>query len=406
MSTSKPEVWGMIWDESENKVAAFLRDDFNNFEVRDINFKTTAVHVSNDKPLTDQPRFAVKRIIQDKQEDHYFITSRDFDPKLLMQINRPPLSLKLPNSKSEFRFFHERLTLIIFKKACEMPEEAEGSIKIISKLGNGSFGSVMKGYSFLSDKIMAIKVLNKADDTKPDEYNDLLREIKTAILQTEKKFLLSVNHPNIVQAFKSESRLSKKIFCMELADQGDLHTYVAKQMITEKIVRIIARQLFAAVAFLHEKEFLHRDLKPENVLVFGMPKRPEIKLTDFGSICRTFDDDYRFEVQGTPDYLPPEVIKSIEWHLPVNYKKSTDVFSCGIVLYFTCYKRHAFRVIYNDSSFLRDLLTDSWTEEQLAPEFPAGSKELKDFLKLCLKANESERPSAEELHDHIWLKEV
>lgn len=54
---------------------------------------------------------------------------------------------------------------------------------------------------------------------------------------------------------------------------------ISKKRLTESEVRVIMRDLFGVLMFIHDKGFAHRDLKPENILFDG---KHTIKLIDFG----------------------------------------------------------------------------------------------------------------------------
>lgn len=55
---------------------------------------------------------------------------------------------------------------------------------------------------------------------------------------------------------------------------------------------------------MHSKNVIHRDIKPENLLnSFGT-----IKICDFGWAVYA-PDSQRETFCGTPDYVPPEMIK-------------------------------------------------------------------------------------------------
>lgn len=97
------------------------------------------------------------------------------------------------------------------------------------------------------------------------------------------------------------------------------------------------RQLISAVEYCHENaRIIHRDIKPENILI---DENDDIKLSDFGV-------SFMIEQNGTDDlessagsyyYYSPEAC------IGTTYKgKKSDLWACGITLYFIVYKRYPF----------------------------------------------------------------
>jgi dual-specificity kinase len=113
------------------------------------------------------------------------------------------------------------------------------------------------------------------------------------------------------------------------------------------LARAFARQILAAVAFMHELAVVHTDLKPENILLLGqellepappgaplpppgsklarrLPTRPDIRLIDFGSA--TFDADHHSAVVSTRHYRAPEIVLGLGWGRPC------DLWSLGCII--------------------------------------------------------------------------
>ena len=84
-------------------------------------------------------------------------------------------------------------------------------------------------------------------------------------------------------------------------------------------IRILARQLFESLAYIHSQGIIHCDVKPENVLYVD-EAMTEIRLIDFGSAV---EKGSRPRVKPMGGFVSPELILD----LPIN--EMTDVWSVG-----------------------------------------------------------------------------
>ncbi len=86
------------------------------------------------------------------------------------------------------------------------------------------------------------------------------------------------------------------------------------------------RQIFSAIAYLHEHNICHRDIKPQNILLKDKANIKSIKLIDFG-IAKVFKEkEYENQPKGTTMYLAPQIING-------KYGKEVDNWACGVILY-------------------------------------------------------------------------
>ena len=87
----------------------------------------------------------------------------------------------------------------------------------------------------------------------------------------------------------------------------------------------ICQDITLALAHLHSNDIIHRDLSSNNVLLIGAGNRA--KVTDFG--MAKFSDLYHTTMTkcpGTDVYMSPEAL-----HDPPNYTKKLDTFSFGVL---------------------------------------------------------------------------
>jgi len=89
----------------------------------------------------------------------------------------------------------------------------------------------------------------------------------------------SLEHPNIVRMIDTFETADQIVVVTEFAE-GELFQIIEddKQLPLEQ-VRSVARQLIAALRYLHSNRIMHRDMKPQNILI---GKGGVVKLCDFG----------------------------------------------------------------------------------------------------------------------------
>jgi serine/threonine protein kinase len=162
--------------------------------------------------------------------------------------------------------------------------------RLVSVLGCGSFGAVVKSFDARSSRFVALKRVPDALTTV-DAAKRVLREVVV---------LNRLDHPNIIKIFDifftpatSGARvmdpntfslvpLSIDLYmAFEIAEGGDL--YEMRGEMTAREVRSLMRQLTSAVLYLHAEGVWHRDIKSANTLC-GQTRvgGRVVKICDFG----------------------------------------------------------------------------------------------------------------------------
>lgn len=186
----------------------------------------------------------------------------------------------------------------------------------LEKLGEGTYATVYKGRSRLTEKYVALK-----------EIRLELEEGAPCTAIREVSLLRDLRHANIVTLHDivHTERLLTLVF--EYVDR-DLKQYLddCHEMISMHNVKLFLVQLLRGLNYCHRRRVLHRDLKPQNLLI---NEKGELKLADFG-LARAKSvptKTYSNEVV-TLWYRPPDVLLG-----STDYSTHIDMWGVGCILF-------------------------------------------------------------------------
>ena len=246
-------------------------------------------------------------------------------------------------------------------------------------LGSGSFSTVWKCKHKETNKIVAIKIIEK---TNLVEDQKILREIE---------ILKKLNHPFILSIYDYFEDNDNFFLVQEFLEGGNLVDYLKKySYFEENLACKLFSQIISALDYLHNHKFIiHRDLKCENLL---LDENYNIRIIDFGfSNIFTEQNPFFNTSCGSPAYTPPELIKG------ELYSKNADIWSLGIVLFTMVAGKLPF-----DHPSLNNLLKSIIYNEVIYPN--NFSLNLVSLLDLMLCKNQNERISIQDIINQKWIK--
>ncbi len=197
-----------------------------------------------------------------------------------------------------------------------------GRYQLENVLGEGGMATVYRARHTLIDRPCAVKILNPALARDKVVRERFRREAKSA-----KK----IAHPNVIDIFdEGDTDDGTSFMVMELLDGEPLDAIVSRGPIPLPRALPIMIQVARGIARAHDLEVIHRDLKPENIFIARRDDGSDlVKLLDFG-IARSAQDSRLTgvgEVFGTPQYLAPERITSID------AGGSQDLYALGVIFF-------------------------------------------------------------------------
>jgi eukaryotic-like serine/threonine-protein kinase len=191
---------------------------------------------------------------------------------------------------------------------------SRGNYTLQSELGRGAFGAVFRSVGPF-DQVYAIKVLQPGNRAYAEVQAEWAKESGR---------LMSLRHPNVVYIHDAFEQNQLFFLALEHCDHP-LKAMLGRPL-KEGLVIELARQLLAALQFLHDNDVVHEDLHPGNVLITHTD-RPLVKISDFG-----ISNELRGKQAVRPSIvhhaiMAPEI-------LATGYTtKQSDIYQVGLLLY-------------------------------------------------------------------------
>ena len=283
--------------------------------------------------------------------------------------------------------------------ATHVRELGYGAVEVYSEetLGVGSYGKVCKGKC--GQLPCAAKLLH---DTMFGTNDPGVRKFVEQFEQ-ECRILRMIKHPNIVQFLGTvrDPQSRRLALLMELMDDS-LTRFLewSTGPLPYHTQLNICHDVALALAYLHSNDIIHRDLSSNNVLLIGEGIRA--KVTDFG-MSKLIGMNPRMTpltmCPGTQAYMAPEALVN-----PPRYSNKLDCFSHGVLSI-----QIATREFPNPGDAHKYVEIPGFSSGKVFIQFPERERRKKDIdlvdpnhpllpLALhCLKDDDTERPSADEL---------
>ena len=195
-----------------------------------------------------------------------------------------------------------------------------GRYEIMSTLGTGGMGVVLKAHDRHLDEIIALKVL-RAEIARDQ---DMLERLKS-----ELKLARKITHQNVLRTFDLLELNGIPCISMEYVHGSTLRSLLARSgRLPYSAGLHLARQLGAGLAAAHAQDIIHRDIKPENIILHP---NGNAKLMDFGlarPVVRLVPGQTQAGmVVGTPHYVAPEQLTG------ATVDQRADIYASGVLLY-------------------------------------------------------------------------
>lgn len=219
------------------------------------------------------------------------------------------------------RLVHRAFGDALITQPNDMPAEM-GRYQLLEPIARGAMGYVYLGRDPKINRVVALKVINLAEEFDPSELptasESFLREAEIAG---------RLSHPNVVTIYDVGENDGLAYIAMEFLKGRRLSEFGSPdRLLPVPTVLDLLSRTADALDYAHSQNVVHRDIKPANIMYDSVSDG--LKITDFG-IAKLIDASRTRTgvVLGTPAFMSPEQLEGR------NVNGHTDLFALGVSLY-------------------------------------------------------------------------
>ncbi|KAJ8118202.1 hypothetical protein OPT61_g759 [Boeremia exigua] len=277
-------------------------------------------------------------------------------------------------------------------------------------IGKGAYGRVFKGKSRMTGNLVAIKIIDiDTVDYQEMTTKNLSETLKEIDILQQLRDSRARPYVNIIEEAKAVH--NELWIISEYASGGSVATLMKPMAmlkdpgpgLPEKFIIPIARELALGLKYIHEAGVLHRDMKSNNVLIL---EDGRVQLCDFG-VSGTLEPQKskRTTIVGTPFWMAPELqrewIKDADPHSlakprEILYGSEVDIWAYGCTV---------FEMACGFPPHHRSAPFDLPNAGVPVLEGERYSDALKDFVSFLLQPDPQDRPTPDEILEHVYLKD-
>ena len=269
-----------------------------------------------------------------------------------------------------------------------------GSWRRGALLGKGAGGVVYEAIDETTNTSFCVKMIEFDENF----FESSAGRRRYENLKDEVLLMKTLRHRNIIRFLGLERRQLTMYILMELVPGGSLSDLIKKVgPLPDTTAAKFSAQLLNALVFIGKQGVVHRDIKGANILV---SVDGALKLGDFGASKNLNATAEPLKTMaGTPYWMAPEVVRQEGSTL------AADIWSLGCTVIEMVTGAPPFCRLPPMQAMFKIGEGKDEPLDHMAQPLPS-TPALRDFLQRCLQPNPEDRPTAESLLTHPWIKRV